>query len=250
MAPTPPAQPATPAPAPSATADTDGDGVPDAADRCPTSAGAASNKGCPIVRAETRKRLREATRFISFEPNRATLLSSSHATLDGIAQILRDYPDYSLSIAGHTDSKGPAAFNQRLSRERAAAARSYLVGQGIAEDRLQLRGYGPARPVAPNTTEAGRAKNRRVEFDLFLTGDRNAAEVKYGKEPTGTPAKAQPAKPARKAAVRPSARRPAAKAPAKASAVRKPAAAKTPAAKATVAKPQAAPTPRKAQPKR
>ncbi|GAB3831263.1 OmpA family protein [Hymenobacter jeollabukensis] len=250
-----PAQPApepTPAPAkPSATADTDGDGVPDAVDRCPTSAGPASNKGCPIVRPETRKSLREATRFISFEPNRAALLPSSHATLDGIAQILRDYPDYSLSIAGHTDSKGPAAFNQRLSRERAAAARSYLAGQGIAEERLQLRGYGPARPIAPNTTEAGRAKNRRVEFDLFLTGDRNAAEVKYGKEPTGAPAKAQPARPARKAPARTAVRsKTAVKAPTKRPAARKPAPAKASTAKAPVAKPKATVTPQKASPKR
>ncbi|RTQ50882.1 OmpA family protein [Hymenobacter gummosus] len=219
-APATPAQPAAPAPAPTPATpgDADNDGVPDAADRCPNAAGPASNKGCPEVKAETRQRLREATRFISFEPNKATLLPSSYPTLDGIAQILRDYPDYTLSIAGHTDSKGPAAFNQRLSRERAAAARAYLVGPGISESRLQLRGYGPAHPIAPNTTEAGRARNRRVEFDLYLTGDRNAAEVKYGKEPGAAPVK--PKAPAKKAPVRkPAARNAAVKKPA--AAVRK-----------------------------
>ncbi|OON69789.1 OmpA family protein [Hymenobacter sp. CRA2] len=193
-------------PASSATADTDNDGVTDAEDRCPTSAGPASNKGCPEIKAETRARLKAATRFIGFELNKAVLLPASYATLDGLAQILRDYPDYSLSIAGHTDNRGPAAFNQRLSRERAAAARSYLVSKGVGEDRVQLRGYGAAHPLTTNTTEAGRAQNRRVEFDLFLTGDQNAAEAKYGPESGAAtaPAKAAPAKKAvvKKAPVR------------------------------------------------
>ena len=232
--PEPAAEPAKPA----SPGDADNDGVPDAADRCPTTAGPASNQGCPVVKAETRRLLREATRTISFEPNKATLLPSSYPTLDGIAQILRDYPDYTLNIAGHTDSKGPAAFNQRLSRERAAAAQAYLIGPGIDESRLQLRGYGPGHPVAPNTTEAGRARNRRVEFDLYLTGDPNPADKKYGKTPPSPTAKP-------KAAVRktPARRAPVRKAvptrPARPAGAAKPAgsATKAPAAKAPVRKP-------------
>ena len=241
-----PAQPEPTPTRPATPGDADNDGVPDAADRCPNSPGPASNKGCPVVQPEVRKRLREATRSIGFEPNKATLLPSSYPTLDGIAQILRDYPDYSLSIAGHTDSKGPAAFNQRLSRERAAAARAYLLGPGINESRLQLRGYGPARPVAANTTEAGRAKNRRVEFDLFLTGDQNPAEKKYGKEP-GSPT-VKPKAPVKKAA--PARKVPAKKAPVQKTAARpaKPAGSTAPAAKRPGKTPPA--RPQAAQPRR
>jgi outer membrane protein OmpA-like peptidoglycan-associated protein len=107
-------------------------------DRCPTTPGPASNRGCPEIKAETRLRLKEATKFIGFELNRATLLPSSYPTLEAIGQILNEYPTYTLSIVGHTDSKGPAAYNLRLSRERAAAARRYMLGQGIAENRIQL----------------------------------------------------------------------------------------------------------------
>ncbi|GAB3243727.1 hypothetical protein GCM10027346_40780 [Hymenobacter seoulensis] len=198
------------APAPVSSTDTDGDGVPNDQDRCPTSVGPASNKGCPEIQPAVRQRLQEATKLIGFELNKATLLASSYPTLDTIAKLLGQYPDYSLSIAGHTDSRGPALFNQQLSRQRAAAARTYLLGKGIPENRVELRGYGPRHPVASNDTEAGRTQNRRVEFDLFLTGDVNAAQKKYGAEPQASTAK--PSKPVKKAAAK---KRTPAKAPVK-----------------------------------
>ncbi|WP_324670906.1 OmpA family protein [Hymenobacter sp. GOD-10R] len=168
----------------SSSLDIDGDGVPNTEDRCPDHAGPVTNHGCPEIQAATRQRLQEATKLIGFERNNATLLPASYSTLDTIARILTQYPDYSLSIAGHTDSQGPAAFNLRLSRERAASARRYLLERGLPEARVEWRGYGPRYPLAANTTEAGRARNRRVEFDLFLTGDPNTAQAKYGPEPT------------------------------------------------------------------
>ncbi|UYZ63391.1 OmpA family protein [Hymenobacter weizhouensis] len=183
--------------------DPDNDGVTGAADRCPASPGPAANRGCPELKAEARTLLREATRRIGFELNRATLLPSSYAVLDSLAQLLRRYPDYSLSIAGHTDSRGPAAYNLRLSRERAAAARQYLIAQGVSAARVEGRGYAARHPLASNATDAGRARNRRVEFDLFLTGDPNAAQVKYGPEPTA--AAAAPAR--KKASKKPTARK-------------------------------------------
>ncbi|GAA3936677.1 OmpA family protein [Hymenobacter algoricola] len=202
----------------SAPLDNDGDGVPDAQDRCPGSPGPASRRGCPVIKDETRQTLQDATRAISFEPNKDTLLPASYPTLAALLPILTAYPDHSLSIAGHTDSRGPVAFNLALSRERAEAARRYLLSKGVAESRLQLRGYGATHPLVSNAAEAGRARNRRVEFDLFITKDRNAAEVKYGPEPTAASLKAAMNKkkaPVRKAAVR---KRPALKAAPKAAA--------------------------------
>ncbi|PJJ54926.1 OmpA family protein [Hymenobacter chitinivorans] len=193
--------PAAPVPAPAST-DTDGDGVLNAADRCPNSAGPASNGGCPEIRAEVRRSLQAATRSIRFETNKAVLLPSSYPTLDALVPVLSDYPDYSLSIAGHTDNKGPAAFNLALSRERAAAARRYLVEKGVAENRIEMRGYGPRYPIVSNATDAGRARNRRVEFDLFVSSGKNAAQAKYGAQPTSTPAKAGKARSVRKKALR------------------------------------------------
>ena len=195
--------------------DRDGDGVPDYQDRCPDRAGPASNKGCPEIKAEARKVLNEATKSIQFDFNKSTLKPSSFPKLQEMVKILNDYPDYSLSIAGHTDSKGEDNYNLRLSYERAAAARTYMLSRGIPAERIEARGYGETKPIATNDTEAGRALNRRVDFDAYLTGETNAAEVKYGAAPTvaellkqgktsPVPAKKAPAKKApMKKAVRP-----------------------------------------------
>ncbi|GAA4371968.1 OmpA family protein [Hymenobacter koreensis] len=194
--------------------DTDGDGVPDYQDRCPNTPGPASNRGCPEIKAEAKKRLQEATKYIQFEFDRAVLKPISYPTLESLVQIMNEYPDYTLSIAGHTDNKGSDPYNLQLSHDRAASARAFMLSKGIPAARIEARGYGELKPIATNDTEAGRAQNRRVDFDLYLTGDPNAAEVKYGPEPAmpdpetlrkATPApKKAPAKkaPARKAAPR------------------------------------------------
>lgn len=164
--------------------DRDGDGVPDYLDRCPDRAGPASNKGCPEIKAETKKRLQEATKFINFQFNKAVLLPSSYPTLKDLAAIMGEYPDYKMSIAGHTDSKGADDYNLRLSYDRAAAARTYMLSQTVPADRIESRGYGKTKPIADNATAKGQAMNRRVEFDLYLTGEPNSAEAKYGPAPT------------------------------------------------------------------
>jgi outer membrane protein OmpA-like peptidoglycan-associated protein len=183
--------------------DRDGDGVPDYQDRCPDRAGPASNRGCPEVKEETKKRLKEATKYINFEFDKAVLLPSSYPTLNSLAAIMAEYPDYTLAISGHTDSKGDDAYNLRLSDERAAAARAYMLSQGVPAEREVSHGYGETKPIADNATKAGQALNRRVEFDLYLTGDPNASEVKYGPAPEipAAPVKAAPTKkaPAKKA---------------------------------------------------
>jgi OOP family OmpA-OmpF porin len=164
--------------------DRDGDGVPDNEDRCPDRAGPASNKGCPEIPAETKKVLNEATKYIQFDFNKATLKPVSFTRLQQMVQIMNDYPDYSLSIAGHTDSKGADDYNLRLSYERAAAARKYMLSKGIPAERIEARGYGETKPIADNKTAKGQALNRRVDFDPYLTGETNAAEAKYGPAPS------------------------------------------------------------------
>ena len=186
--------------------DRDGDGVPDFQDKCPDRAGPASNRGCPEVKAETKKRLKEATKYINFQFNKAVLLPTSYPTLKDLAAVMAEYPDYTLGIAGHTDSKGNDNYNLRLSDDRAASARTYMLSQSVPTDRIVSHGFGETKPIADNTKAAGQALNRRVEFDLYLTGDPNSAEVKYGPAPTiqAEPAKAAPVKkaPAKKGTVR------------------------------------------------
>lgn len=190
--------------------DRDGDGVPDYQDRCPGTPGPASNKGCPEMKVEQKKILNEATKYINFDYNKSTLKPSSFPRLDQMVQILNEYPDYSLSIAGHTDSKGADDYNLKLSYDRAAAARTYMLSKGILAARIEARGYGETKPLADNATAAGQALNRRVDFDPYLTGEANSAEVKYGPAPTvsqlleqgkTSPVKAPPVKkaPAKKA---------------------------------------------------
>nr|WP_262906212.1 OmpA family protein [Hymenobacter terricola] len=167
--------------------DKDSDGVPDYQDRCPSRPGPASNKGCPEAKAETKKRLHEATKYINFESNKVMPLPKSFPTMKNIAAIMAEYPDYTLSIAAHTDnleSSSDGGF--RLAEERAAAARTYLLSQGVPAARIEVRRYGAIKPIADNASAAGRSQNRRVDFDFFLAGEPNAAEVKYGLAPASS----------------------------------------------------------------
>ncbi len=106
--------------------------------------------------------------YIRFPPDSAELLPSEQQKLDQIAQILRRYPDRDLLIEGHTALAGTEEGRQRLSEERARSVASYLVRQGVrTPERLTFRGWGANRPVAPNDTEANRARNRRVEITIL-----------------------------------------------------------------------------------
>ncbi|MEO0086143.1 MAG: OmpA family protein, partial [candidate division WOR-3 bacterium] len=92
-------------------------------------------------------------------------MPQSKEALDAAAKILTDNPTIRVEIQGHTDNIGSDAYNQRLSEERAMSVVNQLVqNSGIAAGRLTAIGYGESQPVADNSTEAGRALNRRVEF--------------------------------------------------------------------------------------
>jgi OOP family OmpA-OmpF porin len=76
---------------------------------------------------------------------------------------MKDYPDLNVVIEGHTDSVGTAAYNKKLSQQRAEAVKKYMVEKGIDANRLKAQGFGEVRPIASNDTEEGRQQNRRVE---------------------------------------------------------------------------------------
>lgn len=151
--------------------DSDSDGVADNLDKCPSTAGPATNFGCPEVKKETKERLEFATKNVQFETGKVELKSSSFKILDEIAGIMKQYPDYKLSIRGHTDNVGDPERNLRLSTERAKTCYDYFVYRGIKPERLRSAGYGDTRPLGDNNRTAGRTKNRRVEFELMLDFD-------------------------------------------------------------------------------
>lgn len=107
---------------------------------------------------------------ILFDVGKATLKPESQLAVAKMAGILAVFPGMNLSIEGHTDSTGTEEFNRKLSADRARTVYEFLIGQGIAPSRMKYQGFGSANPVAPNDTEANRAKNRRVEVVLTQAG--------------------------------------------------------------------------------
>ncbi len=149
-------------------ADTDGDGVYDTEDKCPELAGIASNSGCPEIKMEEEERalLEKAIQSVEFETGSANLKRVSRAILFRIVKLMNKYPDYKLSIKGHTDNTGDKDKNVELSRNRAKSCLDYFVANGIDASRVSYRGYGQSQPIDTNETEEGRERNRRVEFEL------------------------------------------------------------------------------------
>jgi outer membrane protein OmpA-like peptidoglycan-associated protein len=148
--------------------DTDGDGLIDREDKCPELAGSLSAAGCPEVTEEIKEALAFVTEAVQFETGSNKLKPSSTEKLDELVSILEAYPYYHLDIAGHTDSQGNNANNLRLSQRRAEACYDYLKSKGIAIERMKHEGFGEERPIASNKTAAGRMKNRRVTFELYV----------------------------------------------------------------------------------
>lgn len=104
---------------------------------------------------------------LEFESAKAIIKQSSYSSLDGLAMLLKSHPEWSVTLKGYTDNSGNAAKNLQLSKDRAASVKNYLVNKGVSAANIQSQGYGSANPVASNSTLAGRAKNRRVEIELF-----------------------------------------------------------------------------------
>ena len=107
---------------------------------------------------------------ISFDSNRANIKPELRAVLDPFASSLQGDPNVRVSIIGHTDSTGSDAVNNPLSLERAHSVRDYLAARGVSASRIETSGRGEREPIADNGSEAGRAKNRRVEIFLREPG--------------------------------------------------------------------------------
>ncbi|SCZ57964.1 OmpA family protein [Thiohalomonas denitrificans] len=101
---------------------------------------------------------------VFFDTGQATLKQGAASTIDQLAEFMRKHSEQRILIEGHTDSRGPEEYNQRLSERRAAAVQEALVSRGIDSGRIRTRGYGETRPIASNETSGGRQLNRRVEI--------------------------------------------------------------------------------------
>lgn len=135
--------------------DDDGDGVPNDEDQCPdTPKGAKVNEfGCWYYHG------------VLFEFDSAEISAGYTELFDNAVEVMNLNPDLTVMIEGHTDSIGPADYNQKLSERRAKAVKAYMVERGIDPSRMETIGYGESDPIKTNDTEEGRAFNRRVEYE-------------------------------------------------------------------------------------
>ncbi|MBM4359997.1 MAG: OmpA family protein, partial [Deltaproteobacteria bacterium] len=155
---------------PVAAGDEDKDGIAGAADACPKDPGEVNSdpkkNGCPKVRVTAKEVV--FTDIIEFDPGRSRIQSVSNPVIDAIAKVLVEHTELLLiEVQGHTDNQGAKADNQKLSNERAAAIAAAMVKRGVAKDRLVSKGYGQDEPVVPNTTDANRKQNRRIQFIIL-----------------------------------------------------------------------------------
>jgi outer membrane protein OmpA-like peptidoglycan-associated protein len=151
--------------------DNDEDGVVDDLDECPDlpEERGGDGDGCPsrtyvkIVEGRI-----EVFGKVLFRSESADIEERSGPLLDQLAAAMKANPQVRrVRIEGHTDDTGDRDFNQKLSEERAEKVSRALEDRGVDDDRLETRGHGESRPTAPNSTPAGRAKNRRVEFIIL-----------------------------------------------------------------------------------
>lgn len=184
--------------------DGDGDAIPDTFDACPRvpgePTGIRATHGCPppatpppaaapappsAPQVTVEPDAIAISEQVQFRTGTAEIEPASEPLLRAVAAILQEHGEIlRVEVAGHTDDTGSAALNARLAEERAAAVRLALIRLGVAEDRLVSHGYGARQPIAPNTDEAGRARNRRVEFRIL---ERNEPRRRPGVEYEGQP---------------------------------------------------------------
>jgi outer membrane protein OmpA-like peptidoglycan-associated protein len=159
--------------------DKDEDGVFDRRDRCPDTPAntAVSHTGCPLPQYPTSQKAAEPAATsevitlndqgaVMFAYDSAELTSAAHQQLQALTGKLNGANVVSVKVIGHTDSQGSDAYNQALSERRASSVAEYLISQGLAPSKVTSQGRGESQPIADNSTDAGRAQNRRVELHL------------------------------------------------------------------------------------
>lgn len=122
---------------------------------------------------------------INFELDKAFIPDVNKPLLDRAAKIIQEVPDMELMIIGHTDSLASDEYNMELSRERAEAVKDYLVSKGVDASKLRTKGMGESDPVADNSTEQGRFRNRRIEFTVYdesMDADDNGIAITAGED--------------------------------------------------------------------
>jgi outer membrane protein OmpA-like peptidoglycan-associated protein len=148
--------------------DNDRDGVLDVSDKCPLEPGSPDEQGCPkSVRVDVEKGQIYILDRVEFATGKDVILESSTPILEEVGRTLAVNPQMKvIRVEGHTDNKGKAKKNLDLSKRRARSVARWLSEHGVEAVRLEAYGCGQSRPIAPNTSEAGRQQNRRVEFHI------------------------------------------------------------------------------------
>lgn len=183
--------------------DTDGDGILDKDDACPTVPGLAQYNGCPKPQSAYAEEATGALKDILFDFNKATLRPESGAKLDQAASIIKDSKDGTFLLTGHTDAKGNAAYNLKLSRERAASVVAGLEARGVNANQLKSVGVGSRDAKVPATaSDAERLVDRKVvveavngaAWEALKKSDLPVVEKKVVKKSTKKAVKKAPAK--------------------------------------------------------
>jgi len=117
---------------------------------------------------------------VTFAFDSAALNPQFNDVLAKVAQTLTEFDQTVIQIAGHTDSTGTHAYNMNLSQQRAGSVKSFLAGRGVPSQRMQTIGAGPDHPIADNSTEAGRAENRRVEITIVPVTEDSLQKARKG----------------------------------------------------------------------